>query len=827
MTLESTAAATRLGQPSLAAFARVVEGIDLESKVRLLTGATAWRLHPIESVGLRSLVVSDGPVGVRGTGEVAGQTARLFPSPSAIAATWDPQLAAELGSLFAREARAQGVDVVLAPQVNIQRTPVGGRHFECFSEDPLLTSLMASSLIASMQASGVAACLKHYVANDSETDRTKYVSTVGEQALREVYLAPFEHAVVTARAWTVMAAYNQVDDGVESAPMTEHDHLNNDVLKTEWGFDGVVVSDWMATNRTVESALGGLDLVMPGPDGPWGDALLEAVIDGRVPRDVIDEKVARILLLAERTSEATATVAATGDDDVFLRDLAARSVVVIRRDEQSFPAKAPASVALIGPNAVSTHVLGGGSSTVHPDHIVSPAEGFAAALPDAEITLVRGGNARHHLPKLVTGVDVSYLSADGTTLKTEHIDEWTGGLGDLPTGVETVLIETDVALESAGEHRIEVGTLGRFRIELNGETVDASTHDVGAEVLLDSSINSPEGRGGAVSGPGTARLKAELGVIHAGGYGNMVRGELRHLSPGPSVDDEIAEAVEAAKNAELAVVIVGTNDEVESEGWDRTTLALPGRQDELVERVLAVAPNAVIVVNAGAPLVLPWLEHAKTVLWAWFPGQECGHSLADVILGETEAAGRLPWTLPAAEKDVPIPHAVPVAGIVDYTEGVHVGYRAWEKSGLTPAAPFGHGLGWTDWSYDAVGEPVIEDAEVTIDVTVTNTGTRAGTEVVQLYLEPPVAGNGIDRPVRWLAGFASVAVEAGATETVTVSIPKRSFEVWQNGWQLPAGEYRAVIGRSIRDLRLSTAITISAPNGAGTHVPDSEELAPL
>jgi beta-glucosidase len=820
MTLESTAAETRLRQPSLAAFTPVIADIDLDTKVRLLTGATTWRLHSIESAGLRSLALSDGPVGVRGTGEVAGQTSRLFPSPSAIAATWDTHLAGKLGSLYAREARALGIDVVLAPQVNIQRTPVGGRHFECYSEDPLLTSLIASSLIASMQSEGVAACVKHYVANDSETDRTEYIARVDEQAMREVYLAPFEHAVMTASAWSVMAAYNQVDDGIELSPMTEHDHLVNGVLKDEWGFDGVVVSDWMATKRTVESALGGLDLVMPGPDGPWGEALVEAVRDGRVPESVVDEKVARILLLAQRTSGSAPI--SSGDDDEFLRDLAARSMVVIKRDA-AFPVAAVSSVALIGPNAVSAYVLGGGSSTVHPEHVISPVEGFAAALPSAEITLVRGGDARHHLPRLSTWVDVSYLAADGTTLKTERLDEWRGSLGNLPEGVETVLIETDVELAEAGTHAIEVGTLGRYRIELNGEIVDEGTLDAGTEVILNSSINNPDGRGGTAEGPGIARLRAELGVIHADGYGNMVRGELRHRSPGPSIDDEIAEAVEAARNAELAIVIVGTNDEVESEGWDRTTLALPGRQDELVERVLEVAPNAIIVVNAGAPLVLPWLDRANTVLWAWFPGQECGHALADVILGLTEPAGRLPWTLPASEEDVPVSNALPENGVLDYYEGVHVGYRGWEKSGATPAAAFGHGLGWTEWHYDSASEARPTDSGLAIDVTVTNTGSRAGTEVVQVYLEPPAAAAGaIERPVRWLAGFSSVSVAAGASQTVTVDIPRRSLQVWAGGWQLPLGEYRAVIGRSIRDLRLERSVQISAVPDADPDVSATE-----
>lgn len=811
----------------------LVERLDLEEKVRLLTGATAWRLHAIERLGLRSLVVSDGPVGVRGTGETPGETSLLFPSPSALAATWDVAAAAALGSLFAREARAHGVDVVLAPQINLQRTPVAGRHFECYSEDPLLTGTVAAALVTALQAGGVAAAPKHYVANDSETARTRYVARVGEQALREVYLAPFERAV-EAGAWAVMSAYNGVDDGVESAPMTEHGHLVEGVLRGEWGFDGVVVSDWLAACRTVEPALGGLDLVMPGPGGPWEDHLVAAVRGGRVPEAVIDDKVERILCLAERVGALGEVPAGPArhhpgpDRDIaFLRELAARSVVVLRRDRH-FPID-PAGlrrVALIGPNAVSAHVLGGGSSSVTPAHVVSPLEGLRAALPGVEIDLRRGGDARRHAPVLDVascrdprdghpGLRVSHLDAAGAELRSEVVTEWHGWAHDLPHGVATVVLDGVVELTEPGEHRIEVGTVGRHRVALDGVTVASADLTVGTEVILDSSINVPDGVGGTVTvtAPRPVRLIAELGVIHAGGYGDLVRGELRHRRPGPTVDDEIAAAVEAARRADRAVLVVGTNDEVESEGWDRRDLRLPGRQDELVERVLAVAPDAVVVVNAGAPVVLPWLERAPTVLWSWFPGQECGHALADVLLGRREPAGRLPWTLPAREGDVPVPHAVPdAAGIVDYAEGIDIGYRAWERSGAEPAAALGHGLGWTEWRYERVGEPHrLDDGGVALEVVVANTGDRHGTEVVQVYLEPPGGTGDLSRPVRWLAGFTAVRCPPGVSAITTVTIPRRSLEVWDvaaGRWVLPEGRYRALVGRSVRDIRMQRDIVI-------------------
>ncbi|NTW41790.1 MAG: beta-glucosidase, partial [Cellulomonadaceae bacterium] len=313
-------------------------------------------------------------------------------------------------------------------------------------------------------------------------------------------------------------------------------------------------------------------------------------------------------------------------------------------------------------------------------------------------------------------------------------------------------------------------------------------------------------------------------VIRAEGYGNVVRAELRHRPPGPSADEEIEAAVEAARTADLTVVVVGTNEEVESEGWDRTGLRLPGRQDELVERVREADPDAVVVVNAGAPVILPWLDRARTVLWVWFPGQEAGHSLADVLAGAVEPAGRLPWTLPADEADVPVPHAVPVDGVIEYTDGVHVGYRGWERSGRTPAAPFGHGLGWTTWSYDTVDEVTSSpEGDVVLTVGITNTGVRAGRETVQVYVEAPApptgapAGGEHDRPVRWLGGFTCVEVAAGAAARVTVTVPRRQLEVWDTvaeSWVLPPGAYRVRVGRSVRDLRLDAAVQVQGQQPA-------------
>ncbi|WP_246139966.1 beta-glucosidase family protein [Protaetiibacter larvae] len=807
--------------------------LTLEEKVRLLTGKTVWRLHELPGIGLRSLTMSDGPVGVRGLGEVPGETSALFPSPSAVSATWDLDTAFAVGRAFAREARGHGVDAVLAPQVNIQRTPVGGRHFECYSEDPLLTSVIGTQVIRGIQDQGVAATVKHYIANDSETDRTEYVATLDAQTLREVYLAPFEHAVQVGEAWSVMAAYNQVDDGVESAQMTDHHHLVTELLKGELGFDGVVVSDWMATKSTEGSALGGLDVVMPGPGGPWEQKLLDAVRDGRVPESVIDDKVARILLLARRVGALDVPErpldAGPALDDLITR-VAAQSTVVLRRDEENpvWDRPSPARIALLGPNAVRPHVLGGGSSTVHPAHVVSPAEGLVARFPDAELVVRRGGDSRRLAPDLELAeltaapdgalLEARFLDVDGELLETRRLTSWDGWLRDLGDEVHSVALRAELALRQPGVHRLEVATVGGYRIAIDGTVVAQHDAPAGVEVILDSSINTPEGYGGEVEivEPRTVVVEAEHLVIRAGGYGAIIRAGFRHRTPGSDADTELAEAVEAARGAELTVVIVGTNEEVESEGWDRADLDLPGRQNELVERVLDVDPDAVIVVNAGAPVLLPWLERARTVLWVWFPGQEMGHALAAVLAGDLEPAGRLPWTLPADASDVPVPHALPGTDRrVVYTEGIHVGYRGWERLERTPAAPFGHGLGWSSFVYEQLETPEFTPAgELRVAVTVRNTGARDARETVQLYLEPP-AQAAIERPVRWLAGFAGVDVAAGTSRRVVVTVPRRAFEAWdvaQDRWTTVAGDYWLGVGRSVRDLHLDTAVQVGNPD---------------
>ncbi|ROS25961.1 beta-glucosidase [Cellulomonas sp. PhB150] len=826
------------------ALAELRAQLTLEEKVRLLVGAGLWDTTAIDRIGLRSVLVSDGPAGVRGVDESGRETSASFPAPSALAATWDVDLADEVGAAFASEARRHGVDVVLAPQVNLQRTPVGGRHFECYSEDPVLTGEIAVHVVRAAQDRGVGMCVKHFVANDSETERTSYLSRVDERTLREVYLAPFERLVHEAQAWSVMGAYSGIDDGTTAAPALEHRPLLTGVLKDEWGFDGVVVSDWVATKSVAAALEGGLDLQMPGPDGVWGDGLLDAVRTGLVDEALVDEKVDRVLLMAQRVGALQGhEPAGRLRDEVFavdvpavLRRLVARSMVVLRDDEHALPVAADtvSRIALVGPNAVSPFVQGGGSAYVRPDRTSTPADALAAAF-GAEVTVHAGAVSRMLPPQLdlagrcrtpdgATGALVEVLDADGAVIDSRVVTQWHGWLREPAEHAASVRIRTTVALTEPGHHEVGVGTVGRHRIEVGGQVLSTGEKVVGAEVILDSSVNAPAPAVLTieVTEPTTVLVDALVQAVHPVGYASFARAELVHRTPGTSPDELLAAAVEAAAAADLAVVVVGTNEEIESEGYDRTSLALPGTQDQMVKEILAANPRTIVVVNAGAPVLLPWLDEVPCVVWAWLGGQEWPEALGDVLAGRTEPSGRLPWTLPANETDVPVPHAVPVDGVIDYHEGVHVGYRSWLRLDRTPAAPFGHGLGWTAWEHDSATATLAADGGLTVDVTVCNTGPRAGREVVQVYVEPPAGSPSGDRPVRWLGGFAVVHAEPGERTTVPVRVDAQAFRTWdtaRSGWVTPPGTYRIRVGRSSSDLRHT--VEVSHPGSSATDADSS------
>lgn len=802
--------------------------LDLDAKARLLAGRNMWALPALPEIGLASLVMSDGPIGVRGVRWTAADPSVALPSPTALAATWDPALARRAGHLLAQEARRKGVHVLLAPTVNLHRSPLGGRHFECYSEDPYLTGAIGTGYVTGVQEGGVGTTVKHFVANDAETERFTVDNVVAPRPLRELYLAPFEAIVKNAHPWGIMAAYNSVN----GSTMTEHRYLQNEVLRGEWGFDGFIVSDWMAARHTARAVTGGLDVAMPGPRTVYGEALAAAVRAGEVAEAVVDDAVRRVLRLAARVGAlkgvqpavAPEDLPATVDGGALAREIARRAFVLVRNERRTLPLgpSATGTVALIGAAARDARVLGGGSAQVFPDHVVSPLDGLRVALPDGALTYHVGADPSDEPAAADQGFTLRAVCRDryGKVLGEAPLPngavQWYGD--DLPEGVtheelHTVEVTGTFVPRESGVHLFGTKGLGGFRLTVGDHVLHDGAAAPDHDDPFEAFFGAPVERGGVEL---TAGEPVEVGLLHtvpdlpdapiqAVGFAFV------HRDPRRDPDQLIEEAVAAAAAADTAVVVVATTERVESEGFDRTDLALPGRQDELVRRVAAANPRTVVVVNSGSPVELPWRDEVAAVLLSWFPGQEAGAALADVLLGAEEPGGRLPTTWPARLADAPVTRVRPEDNELPYDEGVFIGYRAWERAGAEPAYCFGHGLGYTDWAYEtAAFAPAAGGDELgTVTVRVRNTGERTGREVVQVYLAVP-EGDAVERPARRLAGFASVEAAPGETVEATVPVPRRAAEIWDaDDWCLVPGTYTAAAGRSVGDLRLRAAVTVT------------------
>nr|WSZ17494.1 glycoside hydrolase family 3 C-terminal domain-containing protein [Streptomyces canus] len=808
------AAPTPADQAREAAVEAALAGLDLDAKAGLLAGQDMWTLPALPEIGLDSLVMSDGPIGVRGVRWSADDPSIALPSPTALAATWDPELARRAGVLLAQEARRKGVHVLLAPTVNLHRSPLGGRHFEAYSEDPYLTGRIGAGYVTGVQEGGVGTTVKHFVANDAETDRFTVNNLVSERALRELYLAPFELIVENAHPWGIMTAYNTVN----GTTMTEHHHLVNEVLRGEWGFDGYNVSDWMAARSTKGAIEGGLDVAMPGPTTVYGEALARAVRDGEVEESAVDTAVRHVLRLAARVgildgAEPVVTELPETVDGIELAREIARRAFVLVHNQGALPLKA-GTVALIGAAARDARVLGGGSATVFPDRIVSPLDGLTAALPEGTLSYAVGADPNTELAVADKGFSLEAVcrDADGEVIGTASVPngqiQWMGA--DLPEGVthdrlHTVELKGSFTPRESGTHTFGIKGLGAFTLVVAGTTYYDDVQRTDKDDPFVTFFGAPEPRAQVEL---TAGEPVEVSLTHVVVLPEevpmkVVTFSLAHQDPQRDPDELIAEAVEAARNADTAVVVVATTERVESEGYDRKDLALPGRQDELVRAVAAANPNTVVVVNSGSPVELPWREDVAAVLLGWFPGQEGGAALADVLTGAHEPGGRLPTTW-GTLADAPVTRVAPEGGELPYGEGVFIGYAAWEKEGRTPVYPFGHGLGYTDWTYESV-----EVRGTTVRVRLRNSGSRPGREVVQVYLAP--AGPDAERPARRLAGFAGAAAGPGERVEVTVEIPRRAFEIWDektSSWSCVKGSYEIQVGRSIGDRRVTATINV-------------------
>jgi beta-glucosidase len=803
--------------------------LTLEEKISMLAGVDFWCTGDVERLGIPSLKMTDGPHGTR-TMSTSGPTRLLpgtcYPAGVALASTWNTDLVYRIGEAIGDEARAKGMSVLLGPCVNIHRSPLGGRNFESYSEDPYLSSRIAVAIIKGIQSRQVGACVKHYACNNSEYQRLTISSEVQERALREIYLPSFEAAVKEAGSWAVMSSYNKVNGTWAS----ENPYLLDDILRQEWGFDGVVISDWGAVHSTVLSALAGLDIEMPGPPRFYGDSLLEAVKTGRVSEDIVNDKVRRVLNFMARASILDKDRVAGGGDynkkeyRRLARESAEEAIILLKNRDNVLPLDKSSlkSIAVIGPNAAQDRVTGGGSSQVKPYYAISPLEAMRD-LCGSSVTIVHepGCLINRYTPAFDSAL-FSTGGADGEKGLTAHFF----GSPDL-TG-EPFLMVNDTELSAmwiSSADPLSCRWTGTFTAPDSGVykfgvvTDDFARVYIGEKLVIDKNYSDSDFMSGRPAVEAAGEFDARMGEVYPVVIEYLANpdrpGLLRRFRLGcqPPVPSDLMErAIKAASEADVAVVFVGTSDEWETEGFDRADMELPGRQAELVERVAAACPHTVVVLNNGAPLTMKsWVDKVAAVIEAWFLGQECGNAIADVLFGEVNPSGKLPVTLPVRLEDNPAFINYPGGfGKVHYGEGIFVGYRYYDKKFIEPLFPFGHGLSYTTFEYGncRVSPAVLaEGQQLDIVVDVTNTGNRPGKETVQLYFSD--IESTVVRPPKELKGFNKVYLEPGETGTVRFGLDTRSLSFYDSEnkrWVAEPGEFEVMIGSSSRDIRASAVV---------------------
>jgi beta-glucosidase len=717
--------------------------------------------------------------------------------------------------------------VLLAPTVNLHRGTLNGRNFECYSEDPWLTGEIAVAYIRGLQSRGVGATIKHFVGNESEYQRMTMSSEIPERALRELYLLPFEKAVKEAGVWAVMAAYNRID----GTYACDHRRLIDDVLRRQWGFDGLVMSDWMALHSTVEGVVAGCDLEMPGPALHRGALLVKAAAEGRIDAGAIRAAAKNVLRLGERVGAFTSPgIPDERAEDVperraLIRQLGAEGCVLLKNDGAALPLRPDIkTLALIGPNAQTAQIMGGGSSIVNALHRITPFEGIAAqAGAGVALRHAVGADSHRWVPLLTEPMEVVFFNSTDlsgpevqrkTYPRTEQM--WAGAVEPgVSSEAFSARATVTYTVPEDGDYQLSLISAGVSRCLLDGEVVvDAWSGWTQGETYFtfgcDEVIATRRLRAGqrcaftlefSSASPNPAPFRALRFGVHR-----------------PRGEAELAAAVEAARGADAALVFIGLNGEWDNEGLDRPNLELPHAQNELVRRVAAVNPNTIVVLQTGAPVTMPWLAAVPAVMQAWYPGQECGHAIADVLFGAAEPGGRLPQTFPQRLADDPT-HGHPlhypgVNGRVVYDEGLFIGYRHVERAGITPLFAFGHGLSYTQFAHSGLRLSTATLApggtlQVTLDVK--NVGARRGQEVVQLYVHD--RRSSVERPAQELKAFAKVDLAPGESRSVPLRLDMRSlayFDERRAAWVAEAGEFEIRVGASSRDIRQRASITLAA-----------------
>jgi beta-glucosidase len=816
----------------------ILSQMTLEEKIDLLGGVSLFGVRGVPRLGVPAMTAADGPFGVRNftrTTVIAGGIA--------LAATWDTELAQRVGKEMGRDARSRGVHFYLAPGVNIYRSPLNGRNFEYLGEDPYLAAHIAVPLVAGVQSQGVAATIKHYLGNNSEYARHTIDSVIDERTAREIYLPAFEAAVKAANVSAVMDAYNLVN----GEQMTQNHHFNVDVLKDEWGFKGVLMSDWDATQDTLAAASGGLDLEMPSGKYFNRAALMPLVRDGKVSPALLDDKVRRMLRTAarfgwlDRPQHDASIPRYNAQGRAAALQTALEGIVLLKNAHATLPFDRARiqSIAVIGPNAYPAVPHGGGSVTVVPFHATSLLEGLSDELgTDVDVHYSRGIADLHHIAaatkfSIVAGGDRPGLQVEvfdnmelaGTPTSTRvdrNIDQgtpldlsaWASGDRELDLAALSPLRETSARWTGyytptqAGEHDVFVQVSGfghgiGYRLYVDDtlvadrwtrKTAPLEATRLAMDLRPHKFVLEHRGEAGGLDGPSPF---VRLGIVREGGW----------------VD---AAAEQFASQADAVIVAVGFDAASEAEDWDRT-FRLPPGQDELIRRICGINKHCVVIVTSGGAVDMRgWLERAPALLQSWYLGQEGGTALAKVLFGSVNPSGHLPATFERRWEDNPVHDSYypePGTNRVRYKEGVFVGYRGYERLGIEPQFPFGHGLSYTTFGYgDLALQPSSGSAGTLYDVsfTVKNTGARAGAAVPQLYIAAAKAR--VPRPPKELKGFAKISLQPGESRKVVLPLDVRSFafyDVASKRWRAEAGTYQVLVGESTEQIALKGTVTLA------------------
>jgi len=818
--------------------------LSLEEKAGFMSGKDMWFMERVERLGIPSVQVTDCGHGVTVILDEAGRSvgcATCFPTAVAQAASWDRDLVYQIGSAIAREARDLGSAILLAPMVNIHRTPLGGRNYETYSEDPFLAGTLASSFIQGVQSEHIGAVIKAMTANNQQTDQQHLNVEVSERALREIYLPAFRIPVRDARPWGVMTAYN----GVNGHPTCASRHLISEILKGEWHYDGFVVSDWRSV-RVNASISAGLDIEMPGPGRFMArQDILNAVADGTLSEEELDDRVGRYLRalvkskLLDREHPKLAAESNSNAHRALARKAAEASIVLLKNRGGLLPLNRTnlSKLAVIGPNAEEARLGGGGSASVTACYSVSPLRGLKDYCGQAvEIGFVEGAGMKGNLPivgnqyltttdggRTVRGLRAEYFSnreLEGAPARV-RIDEkvdyswgWAAPCSDVGKSRYSVRWTGRIHAPTTGTYRIGVTCHeGGFRLFVNGKV--AIDQWGNPERKMFEAVFARRSESVAVRmEEGTAcDIRLEF---QKWGNKNAIRLEWRV----PGGRDPIDDAVRLASQSDVAIVFAGLSNLFEGGANDRKDISLPEGQDKLIRAVAKANRKTIVVLINGTPVAMPWLDNVSSVVEAYYPGQEGGNAIARVLFGDVNPSGKLPESFPKRLEDNPSYGFFPgEKGRVSYGEGIYVGYRHYDTRRIEPLFPFGHGLSYTKFEYSNLQVKPDPDGGMHVTLDVKNTGQAAGAEVVQLYIKDVEAS--VDRPEKELKGFVKIALERGATREARIHLARDAFAFFspeRNDWVVEKGEFELLIGGSSRDIRLRQKFVVPWGEEKGTGV---------